>query len=210
MFVRAMIGIAGMVALAGAAPVEPRPADSDDAVLIARGKGYLVHEMTARSEAVALLGGFPARPQMVLHTSTTTGRLSVLFSAGRWTTVIPMGIDTVTYYRRWVAGVAEDGVRLYVLEGQASISSKGPPVGTVPTADRFGRPTYRLLVFRLADGKKLHQIPFKEGDFPKEKDVPREVGKPGPLRLKPQGVSCFGVTFTFEGDKFLHKEYKKK
>jgi hypothetical protein len=213
MFVRAMIGIVSMATLiagTSAAPVVPRRADSDDAVLIARGKGYLVHEMCPHPEFVPFPGGSPGRPQMFLHTSTTTGRLSVLFSAGRSITVIPMGIDLVAYHRRWAAGVAEDGVRLYVVEGQASVSSKGGPVHAMPPADRFGMPTYRLLVFRLADGKKLHQIPFKEGDFPKEKVVFRDVGQPGPLRLRPRGVSCFGVTFIFEGDKLLHKEYKKK
>jgi hypothetical protein len=175
--------------------------------LIAKGDGFLVH-------ANSVAPGFA-----LSHTATATGeRKWLLLSGVPFRPGPPMGFDCISTEQR-IVGIASDTERLYVLvrtrHAPPAFMTPPDPGGrrhATPTfidgGIQYGPPTYRLAVYRLADGTALHSLPIREGDFPKE-PLPETI-KLGPLATKANGIACFGVTFTFKGTELLEQRSEKK
>jgi hypothetical protein len=159
-------------------------------VLIARGKGYLIHALPSWSP----------EGLVVLHTSTTTGRMKRLARGGTSSYQgPPMGIDRIYHTFVRIAGIAADSQRLCVLrwQGRSETLLLGRPHRpALPTSG-----TYHLLVFRAADGKKLHEVPVDA--VPPGRTVPVETFRNGPLRLSAAGVTCFGTLFELDGERLI-------
>jgi len=195
-------------------PHRDRPADAAKPLLLAKGKGYFVHVMPlprfqGRSWVWPEDSGIPGMTRTaptgsaVLHTSTATGEMKVLaYGASTVTHGPPMGIDRIFYNQTRVVGVVADAERIAVLEWQLASESMPKAV----TEGQTGR--YHLLVFRPADGALVQDLTLKEGQFPK--DPPVESLDAGPLVVRGDSVSCFGVTFTFKGTQLVRQQYEKK
>jgi hypothetical protein len=91
-----------------------------------------------------------------------------------------------------IVGVAADRERLYVLHWQGG--------------ER--QPSCSLLVFRPDSGVLIHSLELTGDDVPKEE--PKETTDRGPLRLRPDGVACFGARFEFKGTELLKPPGEKK
>ncbi len=171
------------VATAGAEdkPQAEFPPDSPKITPLVKGKGYFIH-------AIA--------PSLLVHTARYTGEMRVMISSSP-------GINYGS--RSGIAGTATDKERLYVLYWEAvqelQVTSRQPP------PPKFKEPEYQVIVFRLEDGKRLMGLSLKEGRLP-SKALPVTFEK-GPLELRNNGVSCFGVTFEFKGDKLESHKVEK-
>jgi hypothetical protein len=172
--------------------------------LVVQGKGYLIHAFprtlpVTEEKAPALfnlmkdLGGRQAGSGLaLLHTATATGEARCILASGRWTRPgPPMGIDRLYHGQTRIAGTAVDGSRLYVAwwHGGAVELLQGAP----QRPPQFGRGKYRLLVFSLADGKKLQELDLKGDGLPEQ--PPTETVDKGPLQVRDGGVSCFDIAF---------------
>jgi hypothetical protein len=189
------------------------PGPASEPVLLAKGAGYYVH---AIPDVLAPLSGFAGalggqrfgKGLGLYHTAAGSGKMQFLIGGGTSAVIIPMGIDRIQYTDRRIAGVVADPDQLYVLvcDRWNQIERRDP----IPPPKEFtGRGWYTLVVFNLADGKLLHELELKEGDFPREPSA-TDTAKPGPLVLKPNGVAVFGVTFTFKGPELVEQRYEKK
>jgi hypothetical protein len=207
--------LATLILSAPAPAVQPPGVPSPEPVLVAKGKGFLIHAVTLGSEPaqpktpplVAFQTAALSQGVAIFHTDTETGKMKALMTSGMLVRQSPpMGIDRLYYTATRVAGIAADTERLYVL---VSVRKKTAMLQARPMENPDFEPaTYHLAVLSLADGEALHVLPMKEGDFPKE--LPAETVKPGPVELKENGVACFGVTFTFKGQGLLEQRYEKK
>jgi hypothetical protein len=173
-------------------------------VLIARGKDYLIHAVPVptiwsqfgeeHSRMITPLG------LVVLHTSTTTGEMKKLITGAE--TWDPLWHDRSAPPARrllkGIAGIACDSQRLYVLHWKAAPYKTAADI----LADQRSKGSYRLVVFRAADGQKLYELDIERRALPA---FSWETTGKGPLRLRDGGVSCFGVAFLFKGDKLLRR-----
>lgn len=207
--------IATLTLLMLSAPVPEVPAGPQpEPVLVAKGKGFLVHAVLLGDEKAGKVGGLQAfqtttvpHGVAVLHTATESGKMKALVTS---TTAVrqspPMGIDRLYYTATQVAGVTADLERLYVLVAERKKTLMLPQ--RIPEDGDYGAAAYTLQVYAVEDGRLLHRLPLKEGNFPKE-PAP-ETAKPGPLAVKEGGVTCFGVTFAFKGEMLSEQRYEKK
>lgn len=197
-----------LLLLAPAADVLPGPP-----VLITKGTGYYVHAIpgvTSAAPRPVLVAGPPLGTGLGLyHTTAETGAMRLLLTSGTTVSIIPMGIDRVDFTRTRIAGVAADAERLYVLVYQRHTSVRREAGPIREPAEYQGRAGYDLIVFRLADAMPVQHIELKQGDFPKEPPTTDTV-KPGPLVVKDNVVTCYGVSFTFKGSELIERRYEKK
>jgi hypothetical protein len=192
------------------APAEKSP-DGAGPVLVARGKDVLVHAvprggtLTRRKPKE----GFPLLQQDVMgpsglvlvHTSTDSGEAKTLLSTGSWSFDLATGVPRVCQGRSSLVGVVADRQRLYVAWHQSEMVVEGLPgqeQRELKTPD-----SYHLWVFRLLDGKLLHELDLKDGELPKK--APAEKADKGPLEVVDNGVRCFGLRFEFDGDRLTRK-----
>jgi hypothetical protein len=212
--------LATIAALACAAPlpVRDRPAESAKLVLLAKGKDYFIHvaPLSPFNRSTWVWpedSGIPGITRTVpsgsavLHTSMKTGEMKVLaFGGSTVTHGPPMGIDRLYYHQVRLAGVAVDAERLWILEWRSE--EVVPQFGPAQKGRDAATGIYHLLVFRAADGVLVHDLLMKEGDFPDKPPV--ESAEAGPMEVRGDEVSCFGVIFTFKGTELVKQQYRKK
>jgi hypothetical protein len=212
-----MLTMLATLILSAPVPEEMPPLATGEPVLIAKGKGFLIHAVPSAGKSptipIPMLQLAPhqtivlSNGTMLFHTSTETGKMKSLLQTS--TTVRqspPMGIDRQYFNSTQIVGLSADAERLYVLlaQRQSTILLQGRPMNPPESVPA----TYTLAVFSLEDGMRLHSLPLKEGDFPKE--APPETTGIGPLVGKENGVICFGVSFTFKGKELGEQKYEKK
>ena len=189
-------------ALATAPPPLPakQEADPDRPKLIAKDKGYFIHALPSGGEALPKMGhripfgqSSTARGLVLLHTSVATGEMKILTSGGTSAVnFVVRNSDGTEYYLARIAGVAVDKDRLFVLRWDQS------PRKT----------SAQLLVFRPDTGELVHSLELTGEAVPQA--APRETADLGTLRLHPDGVSCYGTRFAFDGTKLLSRSSEKK
>jgi hypothetical protein len=187
-------------------PDPPHPeVDRHQPKLIIKEKEYFIHALPPESEnwhsRVARTPTFKfressARGLVLLHTSTTTGEMKVLAGGG-----LSVGPDyrnsAPPVYLTYIAGVAADRERLFVLQWSHSDFDRGVSGGK-----------YSLLVFRPGDGKMIRALEIEK---PESADkLPRETPDRGPLRLHDDGVSCLGTRYVFDGTELIKQSAEKK
>jgi hypothetical protein len=179
-----------MLPLALSALVPALAALPAQAVLVAKGDGFLVH-------AVRPAGGRQTgTAELVLHTALPSGRMTTLTEAAssppELAPHLPGG-GAFFGQRQSVLGVAADAERVYVLRWSLSRTHPRPAVGP----HRGGRGEYLLEVFWLADGGPV-------GRYELAGEGLRKAPPPGSLRTGPLaawggGVTAYGEAFRFKG-----------
>jgi hypothetical protein len=176
---------------------------ADDPIVLAKGKGFIVHGLPGRT--VALVRPDPPPPAALLHTALPSGKTRTLLRTGTTVGVpVPMAIDRYPITQKRLVGVAADGERLYVLVWSATwkyedFAGKGLVIGKAPESD-----AYALSVYWLEDGTDLGGIALRGAKRPKT--VPAETLDKGPLAVKDGTVAAYGQTFRFRGKKWLKDE----
>jgi hypothetical protein len=153
-------------------------------------------------DASYFLHAVPTKGLAILHTKTATGEMKLLASGDYSSLVLPSGTSqstqpVVVVHDVRIAGVAIDKERIYVLHWDGSA-----------TDGYFAFTTYRLLVFGVQDGKLLAKSELKGDGVPKE--APKTTAENGPLRLRENGVSCFGTRFEFKGTDLIKQSPEKQ
>jgi hypothetical protein len=193
-----------MLATAPAPESKPEEKDPTKPMLVVRSLDekrqciYLVHAVPQLPSGEA-----PFRPAtdlhpplQLVHTSALTGEMTRLVASGHSAVLgPPMNIDRAHHTRTTIAGVTWENGYLYVVLHTAKWTV------TMPNRNPEGAVTskHELLVFRLADAKRIHTLEIKDGDFPK--DPPHDTCERGPLEVGCRGVACYGVMFEFKGEK---------
>jgi hypothetical protein len=139
------------------------------------------------------------------HATAGTGEMHCLLASGPWSR--PSLIQTAALHTDHglarIVGVAADRERLYVTwwHAETQTAELDRPTGRRPELKQFGQGAYRLFVFNLKDGKILQRFDLKGTRLPK---VPPEetVGR-GPLQVRVDEVSCYGVTFAIKNGRLV-------
>ena len=170
---------------------------ADKAVLVAKGKTYLVHVLPPRTVPTeGELSSSMGRGSDLLYTNLETGEMKVLIATGSWS--IPTRVPSHAFNR--IVGVAVDGERLYTLLWTSGRQRDLPPANE---SSKGG--TYHLQVFWLADGSRIEDRYLSKG-LPEE--APKQTTEPGPLTVEANTVSCYGLTLTFKGKELVKTEQK--
>jgi hypothetical protein len=190
--------VAALLAALSAGATPPKAEQpAAKAVLVAKGKTYLVHVLPPRT--VPTEGGrysSTGRGSDLLYTNLKTGEIKVLIATGSWS--IPTRLPSRAF--NLLVGVGVDGERLYTLLWTSGRQRDLPPANE---STKGG--TYRLQVFWLADGSRIEGRYLRKG-LPAE--APRQTTEPGPLTVKANTVSCYGLALTFKGKELVKTEQK--
>ncbi len=171
---------------------------SDDPVVLAKGKGFIVHGLSG-AKPLELTPASAPSPSAILYTALPSGKTRTLFRGGSTASMLPpMAIDRWDVSQKRVAAVAADAERLYVLVWSASwrhedFGGKGLVVGKPPESDR-----YTLRAYWLEDGSEITAVALR-GKRPK--GVPAERLDKGPLEVKDGAVTVFGEVIRYKGKK---------
>jgi hypothetical protein len=203
----AVVALATIFLAPAPAPEEkPEAKDAAKPVLIVKHKDCLIHAIP-QPIPVTALREMEGAHMLLVHTSTATGDMKRLLASGQSSVTSPhMNIDRIYYTRTNIVAVTADAERLYVVWHKTK-DTVLMVLGEGRDRPTFKPGTFSLIVFRIADGEKLHTLEMKEGDFPDK--MPTDSSDPGPLKLIEGGVTCYGVTFEFTG-KEVKQHYDKK
>ena len=125
------------------------------AVLVAKGKTYLVHVLPPRTVPTeGELSSAMERGSDLLYTKLETGEMKVLIATGSWS--IPTRVPSHAFNR--IVGVAVDGERFYTLLWTSGRQRDLPPANE---SNKGG--TYHLQVFWLADGSRIEDRYLRKG-----------------------------------------------
>lgn len=178
--------------------------EPDQPKLLVKEKDYFVHALPpidAGQRLPARLRGMMESSSSgvaLLHTAVATGEMKRIWYSHVSVMEMPYtNSGTPLISETFIAGFAADRERLYVLDWSTS------NMRTTSTAG-----TFHLVVFRAADGKRLHVLKL-EGDKAPDKQ-PEQTTDRGPLRLHEGGVTCFGIRFDFKGAELLKPSAEKK
>jgi hypothetical protein len=198
-------GIATIV-LFTAQPIPKAEVELETGQLVVKGKDFLIHAFGKLKRPGQ--SDFPATTTssesgvMLVHTSFATGKMTVLARGGSasWRGP-PMGLDRIYYAEAGVLDYRADKERLYVLHYSLKIEGRS---GFVMRGD-LRNCAFRLLVFRLEDGKQLHALEVKRPE-----KAPGEKSDKGPLRLIERGVEVFEAPFEFKGTELIKPALESK